>query len=292
MMSTLSDSGYREGENLNVSSWSIANSDGLAKRAWLTEKERPYDAIFLNGTVAAQNFKQFAFDDFRYKFVFASVTDPIGIGLINNFENYPPSNFTGICYPVQVRERLLFIKKIMPESKTIGLIYADMPQSISYRKWLEEALATEEFSDLNIIFRSVEFIQSEEGHRRMTMLAEKYIQELDSKVDLFLSPNDQMGVQAPFAEAVYSLATKPLVGLGRKDVMESWGATMSIFPSLNKMGEQAADMIQKIFEGHPISEIKPLWPEMGMAFDLEKAARFNIVITDNLILLAGENIVQ
>lgn len=292
MLRTLSDLGYREGENLNISLWSIGNSTGMAKRAWLTEKENHYDVIFLNGTAAATNFKNFAYGNDRYKFVFAAVTDPIGTGLINDFVNYPQSNFTGVSYPVQVKVRLDFIKRMFPEAKTIGLIYADMPQSISYRRWLEEELQKDEFSDLKILFRSVEFVQSESGHIRMTMLARDYIRELDSQVDLFISPNDQMGVQEPFPRAVYAIATKPLVGVGRKDVMEKWGAVMSIYPSLNKMGEQSAYMIHEIFEGREIREIMPRWPEVGIAFDMEKIERFQIQVPGDLLELAGENIIH
>ncbi len=291
MLETLSNDGYKVGENLHISSWSIANSDGLARRVWLTEKEIPYDVIFLNGTLAATNFKEFAYGDDRYKFVFGAVTDPVGIGLIDNFVDSPKANFTGICYPVSVENRLSFIKKLMPEAKTIGLIYADMPQSISYRDWIEEELKKEEFADLKFIFRSVEFIQSEAGHKRMSMLAEKYIHELDPLVDVFLSPNDQMGTQSPFARAVYSIATKPLIGVGRKDVIDHWGATMSIFPSLDNIGEVSAQMIIKIFEGQEIGNIKPRWPEEGIAFDLEKMEQFHITISDEILKLAEENIV-
>ncbi|SLM31399.1 ABC-type uncharacterized transport system periplasmic component-like protein (fragment) [Desulfamplus magnetovallimortis] len=91
---------------------------------------------------------------------------------------------------------------------------------------------------------------------------------------------------------VYASATKPLVGLGRKDVMENWGATMSIYPSLTDAGKRCAEMIKQLFEGKSIKEIIPEWPSTGMAFDLNKAKQFGITIPEDLLKIAGENIIQ
>lgn len=156
----------------------------------------------------------------------------------------------------------------MPAAKNIGFIYADMPQSHSYIGWLQEALKLAEFKDLTFHFKPVTFVKSEMGHQRMARLAEGYIKELDSQVDLFLSPNDQMGVQEPFARAVEKNATKPLVGLGEKDVMEDWGAAMSIYSDLGKSGKLIARMIADVFGGKAIKDIMPQWADSGVAFNL------------------------
>ena len=216
-------------------------------RIWKKEKKNKYDVVFVNGTVAVMGFKKRAFDDKQNKFVFGSITDPVGVGVIDDFENPPKSNFTGIFYPVKVEERLRFTKKIIPNARKIGFIFADMPQSHSYVEWIKKALKQDEFKNLTIYYKSVDFVKSEGGHKRMTKIATKYVKELDSQVDLFISPNDQMGVQSPFAEMVYKTATKPLLGLGRKDVMDGWGATMSIYPDLKGAGKQIAHMIEQLF---------------------------------------------
>jgi len=267
MLSELSGLGYKKGKNLTIKYYSLGNFEGRAKSIWkYREKKNIYDVIFLNGTIAVKAFKSFALDDHN-KFVFASVTDPVGEGVIEDFEYSPKHNFTGICYPVKVVDRLRFIKKVFPTVKKIGLIHSDMPQSHSYNRWLKETLKNPEFRDLEIIFRKVPFVKSEEGHIRMVKLAEKYVEELNSTVDIFLSPNDQMDAQPPFAKMVYASATKPLVGLGRKDAMDGWGATMSIYPDLKGAGKQIAHMIEQLFKGKPIKDIIPKWPSYGVAFD-------------------------
>lgn len=194
MLEELETRGFVQGKNLLISQWSLGNSYGMARRAWITEKDKGYDLILLNGTAAVQSFRDFAFGNDDYRFLFGTVTDPVGLGVIKDFTSYPKSNFTGVAYPVRVRDRLRFIVEILPEVRDIGLIYADMPQSHSYMEWLEEILAEKEFSHLRLHFRTVEFISSESGQRRMIMLAERHILELSETVDIFISPNGQFKV--------------------------------------------------------------------------------------------------
>ncbi len=284
--------GYREGVNFEKEHDSLGHFKGRAQRFWKYIQKNAYDVIVLSGTVTNVAFKKIADKNPDVEFIFGCITDPVGVGLIDDFSNLPKRNFTGVAYPVKVHERFRFIKKVMPNVRKIGLIYADMPQSKSYNKWVREMLKENEFKDITVYFRSVEFVRSEGGHIRMTMLAKKHVLELDSKVDLFLAPNDQMGVQAPFSQMVYETATKPLMGIGKKEVMERWGAMMTITPSLTNQAEQVAEMVKLVFEGRSVKTIIPQWPrKYEIAFDLGKAKEFGVKISNSLLKKAGKNIV-
>lgn len=285
--------GYVNNMNLFITYYSLGNDKDKGIDILKKELSTIYDIVFLNGTMAAIAAKNVVELFPHQSFVFVCVTDPVGLGLIRDFETPPLRRFTGVCYPVPVRSRLNFIRDIMPEAKTAGLIYADMPQSRSYRKWIEDYLNRHlQYTEFSIDFRTVPLITGEDGSRLMAENAKPYVLELDSKVNVFISPNDQMGVKRPFADMVYRTASKPLVGLGVKDVMEGWGATMSIYPSQESAGRQCARMIRDIFQGGNIETITPEWPkENGFAFDLRKAKRFGIKIPIEMIELAGDNIV-
>jgi len=290
MIKELSRLGYSQNKNLIIQYYSLGNYVGAGINIWKhEEKSKNNDVVFLNGTIATKAFKEIALDD-SHKFVFANVTDPVGVGVIDDFVQPPKHNFTGVSYPVRIEDRLRFILKVFPKAKKIGLIYGNLPQSQSYKRWLENALLLEEFKNLEIIFRKVEFVKSESGHKRMARIAKKHVLELDKKVDLFISPNDTMGAQAPFAKMLYENSTKPLIGLGRKDVMDNWGATMSIYPSLQEAGITAAKMIDKLLRGSTVKDIIPQWPNTGVTFDLTKAKEFGIMIPKELIEEAGANI--
>jgi len=294
MLETLKKEGYIEGKNLIIKKYVIENDIDKGKQILQDELKNNYDVIFVNGTVMTTAAKEVVFDKNEHKVVFASVTDPVSIGVIKDFKNPPTANFTGICYPIPVKSRINFIMRIMPNLKKIGLVYADMPQSHSYRKWLEDLFQNDpKFKDIEIVFRKVPFVKGSTGSQEMAELARPIIKEIDSQVDVFLSPNDQMGVQPYYAKMLYEEATKPLVGLGHKDVMDQWGATMSMFPLQSGVGVRAGNMIVELFKGAEIIDIIPEWPdENGVAFDLDKIEKFRLEVPIDLLRLAKKNIVQ
>ncbi|WP_159084660.1 ABC transporter substrate-binding protein [Dongshaea marina] len=289
MLAELERLGYVSGKNLQLRYYSLGNSEEKARSLWLRrEQHNDYDLVYLSGTIATLAFKTLALGGNK-SFVFTAVTDPIGIGVIDDFEMPPKHNFTGVSYPVRVEQRLRFIQRAMPKARTIGLIYADMPHSHSYNRWLEAALQQPEFSHFQLLKRKIPFVKSETGDKRMARLAIPHIKELNSQVDLFISPNDTMGVQEAFAQAVADHATKPLLGLGRKDVMHGWGASLSIFPDLTKMGIETARMMDRLLQGEQISQVFPEWPPVGIAFDLERLKAFGIEVPMQERQRAGEN---
>ncbi|HCL57645.1 MAG TPA: hypothetical protein DHW82_11645 [Spirochaetia bacterium] len=295
LLKTLNEMGLKEGQTLSIDYKNIDNDDKKASLALKEAISKKPDVIVTNGTIMTLAAKKSPyFNNPDYQFVFVCVTDPVGIGVIEGFGIKNSYNFTGVSYPVPVDSRLKFIQRLMPDVKKIGLIYADMPQSESYRQWILKALRDNpELKNIQIIFRSVPLITGVNASMQMSEKALKYVKELDPLVDVFISPNDQMGVQKPFAAMVYQNASKPLIGIGKADVMDNWGAFASIYPSHETMGIQAGEMVMKIFSGIKTTDIPAEWPRKnGFAFDLKKAEKFNIKIPVSLIELAEGNIIQ
>ncbi len=285
MLAELAKKGYTEENGFISEYYSLSHYHGAAKSLWQHRMTKiKYDAIFLNGTLAVSSFKKIAWQNPEYGFVYATVTDPLGLGLVDTYDAPPVGNFTGIAFHVPVDIRMGFVKDLIPNVKNIGFIYADMPQSHSYRKWIEELQTNPEWHDVNFHFRKVGFIPSDGGHHRMAEIAKKHITELDSIVDVFLSPHDQMGAQSPFAKNVLAIATKPLIGLGHDDVSLGWGATASIYPDETAIGVQAANMIERVLNGESISKIHAVRPSnFGIIIDKTKAEKFGVTLSEKLL---------
>ena len=294
LLETLAGRGYEVGRNLETVQRVTGNDAAEGERILRSEPLDHYDAVFVGGTVATIAAKNVLYGRPDVPVVFGAPTDPVGIGVIQDFKSPPAANFTGVCYPVPVKARLMFVRQLLPQAKKLGLIYADMPQSHSYNQWLRELLATDPaFSDLEIVFRPVPLITGENGDRAMAEAAVAEIRALDPEVDAFIKPNDQLGTRRALAEAVYEHASKPLIGLVKDDVMGSWGATAVVYPSHASIGEQAAAMLVELFQGKPVARIVPEWPrKYGYAVDLPKARRFGIKVPIGILQLAGENIVK
>jgi len=146
---------------------------------------------------------------------------------------------------------------------------------------------------LTIHYRAVPLVTGEHGDKAMAEAAIPFIRELDARVDAFIKPNDQMGTRRSFAEAVHAHASKPLIGITRDDVMADWGATASVYPSHESIGQQAAAMIRKLLAGLAPAQIPPEWPKKyGFAVDLNKTRHFGITVPIQILRLAGRNIVR
>lgn len=289
----LEANGFVEGKNLTVTTVSVENDEAKASATLAAELPKNYDVIVLNGTIPGRAAKKAAFGT-KQPFVFAGITDPVGVGVIADFKSAPTANFTGVSFPVPVKSRLSFIKQVMPKVQKIGLIFADMPQSHSYKKWLDDALAADPaLKGIQVLYRMVPAVTGETGPQQMADAAKAYVTELNALVDLFISPNDQMGVSKQFVVMMDKTAKKPLCGLGRADVMDGLGATMSIFPAFDTFGVQSGRMIAEILKGKKVSDLVPEWPKQnGVAFDLDRAKKFGISVPVGLIELAGQNVVR
>lgn len=294
-ISELSRLGYVQDKNFSFKLYSLDHYKGRTKRILMLEAANRYDLIVVFGTIGTIALKDIILDDPEYeKIVFSCVTDPVGAGVIDDFVSPPTHNFTGVTYAVPVAERIHFIKRVMPQARKIGLIYADMPQSHGYNNWLRDCLKNDARCDgYEILFRSVPFVESQGGMIRMTIESVRHIKELDQKVDLFLSANDQLASHSLFPQKVCALSEKPLVGLNKKDVMEARGATMAIFPTPEGIGRQTAKIIHRLLEGASVKDVLPEEVnEFGVAFDLVKAKQFGIHIPEDLLQRAGNNIIN
>jgi putative ABC transport system substrate-binding protein len=293
LIQSLESYGYREDENLSVTYFSAGNDLEQSEEILQQTKDKHYDVIYTGGTVSTMAAKRVFFQS-EQPVVFASATDPVGIGVIDGFNQPPKANFTGVCFPAPVKARLRFIHSLFPQAKRFGLVYADMPQSHSYNAWLVSILQEDPvLKGMQILFRPVPLVKGEAGDATMTQLARPIVHELEKQVDVFISANDQLGARQSFSNLIRNQTDKPLIGIVRSDVMDDWGAMAVVFPSHESIGAQAAAMIRDLFEGKPIEQIEPQWPtRYGYAVDLKKAESYGVTLPVGILQLAGENIVR
>ena len=250
----LAELGYSRDKNLKLETINIGNFSGATENTLKSFKDQNYDLYFVNGTTALQGTLEFLKNHTQHPpIIFANVTDPIGLGAINAFNKSPSKGITGVAYPVSVSKRFELLKILMPKAKTIGFIYADMPQSNTYIKWVDGILKSDDsLKKLHVIYKKIDFIKSANGHKRMVFLAENMIKELSAQVDVFVSPNDQLGSSYEFSKMVYTKSKIPLLGLANEPY-----TIASLSPDFNANGKSLAKMISRIFQGEQIKNIPP-----------------------------------
>lgn len=258
ILSELQKHGLFQNQNLIVDRHVLGNYEGRGISTLRALKDANFHVILLNGTIAGLAAKKFMNQLPRssqqaFQFVYVNITDPVGIGLVDSLQAPTSGAFTGISYPVKIAERLRLVQKYFGKNARVGYIYSEMPQSLSYKGWLDEQLKLPEFQSLNFVFRKIPFIHSDGGVERMAMIAETHIQEMDSLVDVFLSPNDQLGVSNAFGSRILRFSSKPLVGLA-----DEMGCAIAVTPDLEKMGKDAAMMILGIYRGKKSKDFIPV----------------------------------
>lgn len=104
LLQGLASFGYASGRNLQLTLHTAGNDETQGVALLHAEAARPPDLVYVGGTVATLAAKQVFFGSDQ-PVVFAAPTDPVGIGVIDDFESQPKANFTGVCYPVPVKAR-------------------------------------------------------------------------------------------------------------------------------------------------------------------------------------------
>lgn len=277
MLEELKTQGFIPGENLKLTRYSLDNQVGTGIRLLRAEADK-HDVVFINGTIASKAAYEYGFKQPQHKFIFCSVTDPIGLGLIQQFDHPPDANFTGVAYAVPVAKRLRFLKRVLPEADTLAVIHSDLPQSKSYNDWLKSTLNEPEFSDLTIIFVEVPYVRGEYGSIRMSRLIAKHVKELSPVVDAFLTPNDQMGVKPFYDETVKANSNKPLLAIIEQELSEGRGAHFGAYPDQEKAGQLTAKMIAGLLNGQPLTNYTPTHPDILYGIHKPNADSINLQI--------------
>lgn len=281
MLEELARHGYEVGNNLQVSYYSINNNEGTGIRVLRAEAGN-HDVIFTNGTIASLAAHTFGHANPQHKFVFCSVTDPIGLGLIQNFNQPSNSNFTGVAYGIPVYERLHFLRMVLPEARTLAMIHSDLPQSKSYVKWLKEELSMAEFKDLRIIFVEISYVLGKHGSKRMIRQMKEKVKELSPVVDVFLTPSDQFGTKPEYTETISKLSDKPLMALTEQELKLGWGSHFGAYPNQENAGRMAARMVMDLFNGSPMDKIEPVYSNVMYGIHKPHTDRLNAPLPNSL----------
>ncbi|MGB4657868.1 MAG: ABC transporter substrate-binding protein [Mobilitalea sp.] len=118
----LAEAGYVEGENLEVL-YENAQADGtIASQIANNFVSKKVDLICAIATPMAQSAFG-AVKDTDIPVIYTAVTDPI-LAELANADGTPSSNETGTSDKLPVQKQLEMIRAILPEAKTIGIMYS------------------------------------------------------------------------------------------------------------------------------------------------------------------------
>lgn len=118
----LADAGYVEGDNLEID---YQNSELDMSLVATIAQQFVSDKVDVIVTIATPNSLAAisAAEGTDIPVIFTAITDPVGSGMVVDWDNHPDENVTGVSDMISVADDVDLIMEIVPGVKTIGTIY-------------------------------------------------------------------------------------------------------------------------------------------------------------------------
>lgn len=266
----LADNGYVEGDNLEVD---YQNSEGdpslfaSIAQQFVSEK---VDAIISIATPNSQAAISAA-EGTDIPVIFTAVTDPVGSGLISNWESHPNENATGVSDMIVVSDDVDLIAEIIPGIQKLGTLYnAGESNSVFLVEKLNEACDA----------RGIQVIEKTVSTSADVLTA---AQSLVGQVDAIWVGTDNTVVTG--LEALVGVCEAnhiPLFPADEDSIIRGGIAAYSF--DYYDIGYQTGEMVAKILDGKKASEI-PV--EKGKVISLSvntaAAARMGVTLPQSVI---------
>lgn len=201
-------------------------------------KNSDYDLIVPIVTPAAQAVVN---AEINAPVVFISVTSPVGAGIMTSMET-PDKNATGTSNIVPVDAIFSLAKKLTPNAANIGILYC--PGEKNAVLTVEKAKA---YLDKNG-YSYTEVTVASSGD------VQQAAQSLATKVDAIYVPIDST-VQSAMEQVTAAATENHIPVYGSDPVMVKSGALACVSVSNTQLGQQSAEMADKVLQGTAVADI-------------------------------------
>ncbi len=228
----LAEAGYKDGENIKID-YNNAQND-QSNCTTIAEKlvNNKSDLIFAIATPAAQ---ACAAQTTTIPILVTAVTDPATSGLVES-NDAPGGNVTGTSDLNPVVEQIGLLKKLLPEAKTVGVLYCSAEDNSIFQANIAKA---------EIEAAGLTYVEATVSNTNEIV---SVVESLVSKVDVIYTPTDNM--MAEGMAAVTSVATEhgiPCI-VGEEGMVDNGGlATYGL--NYYNLGKQTAVMAVSILKG-------------------------------------------
>ncbi|WP_018211674.1 ABC transporter substrate-binding protein [Desulfitobacterium hafniense] len=258
-LDTLKANGYEEGKNLKLVYQNAQNDQSMLNSIAQQFATSDLDLILAIATPSAQAMAS-ATDEIPI--LITAVTDPVEAKLVDSMDK-PGGNISGTTDMNPIKEQLDLLKKLVPDAKTVGVIYnaAEVNSEVQVRIVKEEAPAL-----------GLEIVEATVSSSADVLQA---AQSLIGKVNAIYVPTDNMVVSA--AQSVVQVANEnkiPLIS-GESSVVDAGGlGTIGI--NYTNLGAQTGEMALRILDGAKPADMP-----------VEGQKNFDIVLNQEAIDLLG-----
>jgi putative tryptophan/tyrosine transport system substrate-binding protein len=257
--------GYVEGKNLSIDYKSAQSNFGTAQQIARQFIGEAPDVIVAITTPASQAVVAATKD---VPIIFSTVTDPIKAKLVAT-KAHPGGNVSGVSDVVPTESQINLVKEVVPNLKTLGLLYDSAQDS-----------ARSTADSIKELAPKMGFTVIEAPAMGLNNVASA-AQSLVGRVDAIFVPNDTT-VYAAF-ESVVKVAQDaqvPLFSAERRSVQR--GAIGTVGFDFGQIGVKTADMVDKVLSGTKPGDMDVIYMQDepgGLGLYLNKASAVKMGVT-------------
>jgi putative ABC transport system substrate-binding protein len=262
----LAAAGFVEGENVT---YDMQNAQGEMANATTIAQKFVGDNVDLILSVATPTSQAAVKATTSIPIVFAAVTDPVAAGLVGD-PDAPDANVTGCSDLLPVQPHLDLIKKLVPNVKTIGLLYnAGETNSVTLVEQEKAAAAA----------MGLETVEATAASSSEVLAA---AQSLVGRVDAISVLTDNTVVSA--LDSVVKVCEENKIPLIAGDIDSVKGGAVAAYAfDYHDHGVQAGEMAAKVLQGTPIADIPVEYAQnLQLAINVEAAEAMGVTIPDAL----------
>lgn len=262
----LKEKGYEEGKNVTFDQQNAQGEQANAQTICKQFADSNKDLIFAIATPAAQAAYNSTKD---IPIVFTAVTDPVSAEIAKDWKS-SGTNVTGTSDKVPVEDQVKLMKKLLPDTKTIGVIYnTSETNSVVQVDELKSAAEKEGLAVKEIGVTNV----NEINQNLASALGE---------IDVLYTPTDNTVASAYSLVGKLCLdANKPIIGAEEAVVTKGGLATIGI--DYYKLGKEAGYKAAEVLDGKKPSDVEiTTLSEMSFTINEDVAKKLNITIPEDI----------
>lgn len=261
----LADAGYVDGENLTLEFQNPQGDQATLTNIANTYAASDHDIFVALATPPAQALAQVIQDR---PIVFASVTDPVAAGLVDDLEA-PGANVTGTSDQLPTDRQLQVIQQILPDVETVGIVYS----SAEVNAQVQAEAAIEAGKELGIEVLTATITNSSE--------VQQAAESLD--VDAYFVVVDNTVVSAMESMVQVAEQRQRLLVTSDPDSVQR-GAAAALATDYRAQGVQTAGMIARIIEGaDPASTPVEFAESLELSVNPAAAERMGVTLPDEVL---------
>lgn len=268
IIDTLEENGFVDGDTITLDfqngQGDQSNLNSMATR-FVTNEADLMIAIATPAALATAN----ATDDIPI--LLGAITDPENVGLVASNEN-PGGNITGVSDMTPIEQQLELIRKIQPETTTLGLLYSSSEDNSILQGEMAAELASE--YGFETVTRTVS----------STNDVSQVTQQLTSEVEAIWIPNDNVVASAfPSVLEVSNNADIPVYPA--VDMMVAQGGLATLGLNQYEIGVKTGEMAVQLLNGEIDPATTPILraDETDLVINFETAELLGIDIPEELI---------